>query len=381
MRGKTRRQKKVYLHAFLDGRDTPPKSAATYLAALEKKCAELGRGKIASICGRYYAMDRDNRWDRVQLAYDMLTLGNSEFTAPDAQTALAMAYARNETDEFVLPTCLFKTGEQPVQIHDDDVIIFMNFRADRARQLSRAFLDPNFTGFIRHKLPKLADFVSLTEYAADIPSHIAYPSQSLNNVLGEYLAKLNLKQLRIAETEKYAHVTFFFNGGREEPFVGEDRILVPSPKVATYDLKPEMSAPELTDKLVAAIESNKYDVIICNYANADMVGHSGKLDAAIKAIEALDASLARIIPALQKVGGEMLLTADHGNAEEMFDPSTHQPHTAHTSEPVPLVYLGRPAKFIHADGALCDVTPTLLKIMGLPQPKEMTGKALLELLI
>ncbi len=370
--------KQVYVHAFLDGRDTPPKSAAIYLQALEAKCKALGKGKIASICGRYYAMDRDNRWDRVQLAYDMLTLGKSEFHATSAELGLELAYARNENDEFVKPTCIYQTGEQPITINDNDVIIFMNFRADRARQLSRALTDPHFTDFVRAKRPLLADFVTLTEYAADINAHVAYRSEELKNVLGEYLANLGLKQLRIAETEKYAHVTFFFNGGRETPFAGEDRILVPSPKVATYDLKPEMSAPELTDKLVAAIESGKYDVIICNYANADMVGHSGKLDAAIKAIEALDQSLARLVPALQKVGGEMLVTADHGNAEEMFDPETHQAHTAHTTEPVPLLYMGRPAEFTHDKGALCDVTPTLLTIMGLKQPSEMTGKSLIK---
>jgi 2,3-bisphosphoglycerate-independent phosphoglycerate mutase len=370
---------KIYIHAFLDGRDTPPKSAKAYIQSLEKVCHKIGRGKIASLCGRYYAMDRDKRWERVQQAYDLLTLGKTEFHASTAEQALQQAYDRGETDEFVKATMIAADNKRPITINEGDAVIFMNYRADRARQLTHAFVDASFSGFTRSKTSKLGDFVSLTEYAKNLLPHVAYPPQTIKNSLGEYISQLGLKQLRIAETEKYAHVTFFFNGGIEKPFEGEDRKLILSPKVATYDLKPEMSAPELTDQLVAAIESQKYDLIICNYANADMVGHTGILSAAIKAVEALDNSLAKIIPALQKVGGEALITADHGNVEDMFNHETHQPHTAHTTEPVPFLYVGDRATFTQSEGTLCNVAPSLLTLMGLVQPVEMTAKSLLKL--
>lgn len=367
---------KIFVHAFLDGRDTAPRSAQGYLEKLSACFAELGHGQIASLCGRYYAMDRDKRWDRTALAYEMLTEGKAEYHAQDAFIGLAQAYARSENDEFIKPTWL--DGAQAIT--EGDSVFFMNFRADRARQLTQAFTDKNFIGFTRHSSPKLAEFVTLTEYAKDIHASIAYPPETYKNVLGEYIASLNLKQLRIAETEKYAHVTFFFNGGREAVFKNEERILVPSPKVATYDLKPEMSAPELTEKLIEAIASEKFDLIVCNYANADMVGHSGIMPAAISAVEALDTALSKILPALSAVNGEMLLTADHGNVEKMRDPQTHQAHTAHTSNPVPLVYYGDRQLLFKTDlhGTLCDVAPTLLHLMGLPVPIEMTGQNLFE---
>jgi 2,3-bisphosphoglycerate-independent phosphoglycerate mutase len=369
-----RHAKSVFIHAFLDGRDTPPRSAQASLEALDTLCQQVKCGKIASMIGRYYAMDRDKRWERVQKAYDLLTLGKADFHAKDAVTGLQMAYERGETDEFVKPTLL-----ENATINDGDVVIFMNFRADRAREITRAFVDPDFTGFEREKNPTLADFVSLTEYDATLNTSIAFPPDRLDNILASYLSQKGLRQLRIAETEKYAHVTFFFNGGVETPFTGEDRILIPSPKVATYDLQPEMSAPELTDRLVAEIKSQQYDVIICNFANPDMVGHTGNLPAAIKAIEAIDTCLGKIIPALQSVGGEALITADHGNAEMMFDKTTQQPHTAHTCELVPLIYVGRSAKVVKANGILSDIAPTMLYLMGLTQPAEMTGKSLFEI--
>lgn len=360
----------VYLHAILDGRDTPPRSALASLAHADNLFHETQCGKIASICGRYYAMDRDKRWDRIQLAYDLYTNGIAEFAATSAAEGLEAAYERDEGDEFVKPTVI---GDQATTIHDGDVVIFMNFRSDRARQLSHTFLDETFDGFNRKKSPKLGDFVTLTKYASDIPSNAIYPPMTLQNVFGAYVAKQGLKQLRIAETEKYAHVTFFFNGGQEESFEGEDRILVPSPKVTTYDLQPEMSAYELTDKLVEAIESDKYHTVICNYANADMVGHSGNLKAAIKAIEAIDLCLGRIIAALKNVGGEALITADHGNAELMYDEARKQPHTAHTTNPIPLLYVGRPATIATNNGSLVDIAPTMCQLLGLEQPSEMTG--------
>lgn len=368
---------KLYMHAFLDGRDTPPKSALASIKALENKFATLGVGQIASVTGRYYAMDRDQRWDRVELAYDMLTQGITPFHALNAEQALQSAYERGETDEFVKPTCIHAGTANPITIQNDDVVIFMNYRADRAREMTRTFTEPTFDGFKRKTRPKLAGFVSLTEYAEDINTAIAFAPVNLHNTLGEYIANLHLKQLRIAETEKYAHVTFFFNGGVEQPYAGEDRVLVPSPKVATYDLQPEMSAQELTDKLVTAIETQKYDVIICNYANADMVGHSGILSAAIIAIETLDHCLSRVVKAVTQIGGEMIITADHGNAELMRDDQTHQPHTAHTNEPVPFIYIGRPAVIVKQDGVLADIAPTLLTMMGLPKPVEMTGSSII----
>ena len=363
---------KVYVHAFLDGRDTPPRSAEASLAKFEQHFADSGKGKVASLVGRYFAMDRDNRWDRVETAYNLLTLGQAEFNANTAVEGLNAAYERDENDEFVKAT----TIGDPVRIEDGDAVVFMNFRADRARELTRSFVEPGFDAFARQSVPKLSDFVMLTEYAADIQAPIAFPKVQLVNVMGEWLEKHNKTQLRISETEKYAHVTFFFSGGREALFEGEKRELIPSPQVATYDLQPEMNSTLLTDKLVDAIESQEYDFIVVNYPNGDMVGHTGVFEAAVKACEAVDTCIGRVVDALEKVGGECLITADHGNAEQMADTVSGQAHTAHTSEPVPFIYVGRDAKPV-ADGKLSDVAPTLLHLMGLPQPKEMTGKPLM----
>ena len=370
----TRGVKAIAVHAFLDGRDTPPKSAEPSLARLEARCRELGVARIATVIGRYWAMDRDKRWERVESAYRAITDAQAEFHAPDAHQALAAAYARGETDEFVKPTVL--AGHAPMRA--GDAVVFMNFRADRARQITAAFVRPDFAGFARPRALGLSTYVTLTEYAADLPvGAVAYAPQSMRNTLPEYLAGLGLTQLRIAETEKYAHVTFFLNGGREEPFAGEERVLVPSPKVATYDLKPEMSLPELSEKLCAAIRSRRHDLIVCNIANPDMVGHTGVFEAAVKAVEAVDRALGEIVAALREAGGEMLLSADHGNLEMMRDPDTGQPHTAHTLGPVPLVYLGRPAR-LSAGGALKDLAPSALALMGLQPPAEMTGHSLVE---
>ncbi len=366
--------RRVYLHAFLDGRDTPPRSAADSLAAADAVFAELGCGRVASVVGRYYAMDRDNRWDRIEQAWALLTRAEAPYSAADSREALAAAYAREENDEFVQPT---RIGPADAAIADGDAVLFMNFRADRARQLTRAFVEPGFARFERGPVPALAGFVTTTEYAADLPVACAFPPESLSNVLGDYLAQRGKTQLRIAETEKYAHVTFFFSGGREEAFAGEERLMIPSPDVATYDLKPEMSAPELTDKLVAAIESGDYDLIVCNYANGDMVGHTGVYTAAIKAVEALDQCLGRIESALERSGGQALITADHGNCEQMQDYESGQQHTQHTTEHVPLVYIGsRPLSLDPQGGILADIAPTLLDLMDLPQPDEMTGHSL-----
>jgi 2,3-bisphosphoglycerate-independent phosphoglycerate mutase len=369
---------KVYLHAFLDGRDTPPKSAAASIEKMENKFAEVGGGRFASMIGRYYAMDRDHRWPRIQKAYDLITLGEGEYQAETAMQGLEMAYARGETDEFVKPTAIVPANTRPVKVEDGDVMIFMNYRSDRARQITRPFIEPDFDCFPRKATPKLGRFVSLTEYNSKYDIPVAYPPDRLKNVFGEYISKLGLHQLRIAETEKYAHVTFFFNGGREEPFEFEDRILVQSPDVATYDLKPEMSAPEVTEKLVAAIDTGKYDVIICNYANPDMVGHTGNFEATVKAIEHLDTCIGQVVEAIQKAGGEILITADHGNAEQMRDKETGQPHTAHTTNPVPLIYVGRDFRLEKNGGALSDIAPTMLDLMDLPQPPEMTGHSLID---
>jgi 2,3-bisphosphoglycerate-independent phosphoglycerate mutase len=368
--------KDVLVHAFLDGRDTPPRSAEASLAALEAKCHSLKAGRIASICGRYYAMDRDSRWERVRAGYDLLTRGNSEFRAATAVEGLRAAYARGENDEFVKATAIGASGPR---MNDGDAVVFMNFRADRARQLTRALTDPRFDAFQREHFPKLGYFCSLTSYGDDF-AHIpaAFAPQSVANGFGEYISAKGFKQLRIAETEKYAHVTYFFSGGKESPYAGEERIMVPSPKVATYDLKPEMSAREVTDRLVEAIQSRKFDAIVCNFANSDMVGHTGNLAAATRAIEVLDECIGRATTAMREIGGEVLITADHGNAETMLDTQTGQAHTAHTLNLVPLLYVGRKAK-VAARGALQDVAPTLLTMMGLPQPGEMTGKPLITL--
>jgi len=369
--------KKVYMHAFLDGRDTPPKSAIKSLQKLDEVFAELGTGQTASIIGRYFAMDRDHRWPRVEVAYNLIAHGQAQATATSSTEAIQKAYDRGETDEFVQATSIVAEGEPPVMLEDGDVMVFMNYRSDRARQITRPFIEPDFDQFPLGRKPKLAQFVSLTEYNSEFKIPVAFPSEKMRNVFGEYLAELGMRQLRIAETEKYAHVTFFFNGGVETPFDGEDRVLIQSPQVTTYDMQPEMSAPELTDKLVSAIESETYDVIICNYANPDMVGHTGNFEAAVSAIEALDICLGRVYEAMKKVGGEMIITADHGNAEKMSDHETGQAHTAHTTNLVPLMYIGRKAEMANS-GALADVVPSMIYCMGLDKPTQMTGRSLLE---
>ncbi|MDO8331090.1 MAG: 2,3-bisphosphoglycerate-independent phosphoglycerate mutase [Fluviicoccus sp.] len=368
----------VYVHAFLDGRDTPPKSAMPSLQRMEDAVRATGKGRVASLIGRYFAMDRDNRWDRVEQAYRLLTEGLAVRTAATAMAGLDAAYAAGENDEFVKATVIAAEGEQPVVLADGDAVVFMNFRADRAREITRAFVDEEFTGFTRSLRPQLAAWVMLTQYASSIKAPVAYAPASLHNTLGEYLASLGKTQLRIAETEKYAHVTFFFSGGREDLYPGEQRILVPSPQVATYDLQPEMSAFEVTDKLVAAIQSGDFDVLVCNYANGDMVGHTGVFEAAVKAVEALDVCLGRLYEAVKASGGEMLITADHGNVEQMVDYENDQPHTAHTCEFVPFVYVGGRKAVIRSGGVLSDVAPTLLNLMGVPVPPEMTGKNLVQ---
>ena len=363
---------RVVVHAFLDGRDTPPRSAEASLRALQARCDALGNAQVATVGGRYYGMDRDQRWERVRRAWDAMVDAHSEHRAADALAALEAAYARGENDEFVAPTVL--DGAQPMR--DGDAVVFMNFRADRARQLSAAFVDPAFAGFSARR-PALSRFVCLTEYDARLPAPLAFAPDDLCHTFGEVVSAAGLSQLRIAETEKYAHVTFFFSGGREAPFAGEQRILVPSPKVATSDLQPEMSCPELTAELVEAIEGQNFDVIVCNIANPDMVGHSGILDAAIAAAQAVDVAIGKVSAAVRGVGGALLITADHGNLEMMRDPATGQPHTAHTVGPVPLVYIGERAVRLREGGALRDVAPTLLALLGLPQPIEMSGQSLL----
>ena len=368
---------RIYIHAFLDGRDTPPISAVPYLAAVEDKIKALGVGKIASVSGRFYSMDRDKRWERVAPAYEMLVNGVGEFTEATASEALHNAYARKESDEFVKCTVIHQPNEPALRLEDGDAVVYMNFRSDRARQMTDAILNTDFAGFARSRVPKLHAYFTLTQH--DVNQTKATPiftQTAVPNTFGEYLQNCNLTQLRIAETEKYPHVTFFFNGGEETVFKGEDRIMVPSPKVATYDLQPEMSAAEVTDKLVRAINSKQYNAIICNYANGDMVGHSGILAAAVKAVQTLDTCVGRVVAAAQSVGAEVIITADHGNAEAMFDYTANQAHTQHTVNLVPLIYVGRPALLANT-GALSDIAPTLLAIMGLPQPTEMTGKNLI----
>lgn len=368
-----------YLHAILDGRDTPPQSALTSLQRIDALHRQLGHGKIVSLIGRYYAMDRDQRWERTKKAYDLIAEGRSDYHAETAELALMNAYARGEKDEFVKPTTIHNPDESPITIQSGDVVIFMNFRADRARQLSHALIDNAFNHFDRNKKPLLSCYVTLTEYDKLLDAKVAFTPIDLKNTLGEFLSKHHQRQLRIAETEKYAHVTYFLNGGVEQPYPLEERILIPSPKIATYDLKPEMSAIELTDQLVKAIQSQQYDVIVCNYANPDMIGHTGIELAAHKAVTTIDHCMDRVIQTLQQVGGEALITADHGNIECMYDDTHHQPHTAHTTNPVPLLYVGRTAHFTQPMGSLDDVAPTLLYLMGLKPPSEMTGKNLLKL--
>ena len=368
---------KVYIHAFLDGRDTPPISAAPYIAKLEETIKSLGVGKIVSLSGRFYSMDRDKRWPRVETAYALITEGIGEFTYPTAAEGLQAAYAREESDEFVKATAIRKPGEDPIRLEDGDLVVYMNFRSDRARQLTHAILSEQFDGFHRRHVPKLAGYYTLTMHdKKELKATAIFPPFTVKNTLGEYLSAQGLTQLRIAETEKYPHVTFFFNGGEETVFPGEDRILVPSPQVDTYDLKPEMSAFEVTDRLEEAILSKKYNAIICNYANGDMVGHTGNIQAAIKAIETLDTCVGRVVKAMQSIGGEVIITADHGNAELMLDVENNQSHTQHTTNLVPLIYVGRKAT-LREGGALSDLAPTLLHMMGVAQPAEMTGKSLI----
>jgi 2,3-bisphosphoglycerate-independent phosphoglycerate mutase len=362
----------ICVHAFLDGRDTPPRSAEASIRRMQGLLESLPGARFGTVCGRYYAMDRDKRWDRVERAYRAIVEGQADFIAPDGLQALHEAYARDENDEFVQPTLI--AGARGVSA--GDAVLFVNFRADRARELTMAIVDDAFDGFDRAK-PDLAGFVCMTEYMAGLPVAVAFPPDSLPRLLGAELADHGLRQLRIAETEKYAHVTFFFNGGEEQPFPLEERILVPSPKIATYDLQPEMSAPELTDRLVEAIHSGRFDVIVCNVANPDMVGHTGSLEAAIRAVQAVDDCLAAVLQAIDATGGELLVTADHGNIEQMADPISGQRHTAHTTNPVPLVFHGRPA-VIANHGSLRDIAPTMLALLGLAQPEEMTGRCLLD---
>jgi 2,3-bisphosphoglycerate-independent phosphoglycerate mutase len=367
----------VAVHAFLDGRDTPPKSAEGYVAKFLADVAGCPSVRIATISGRYYAMDRDRRWDRVAKAYEALVAAKGEH-ASDPKTAIEQSYAAGKNDEFVLPTIIGDFAG----MKDGDGVICANFRADRVREILTALLDPDFKEFPRARVPRFAAAAGVAEYSEKLKHHLLtlFPPEALTDTFGEVVSHAGLKQLRIAETEKYAHVTFFFNGGREEEFPGETRILVPSPKVATYDLKPEMSAPEVTDKLVEAIDSGRFDVVVVNYANTDMVGHSGDLQAAIKAVEAVDSCLGRLADAVKRAGGTLLITADHGNAEMMRDPATGQPHTAHTTNPVPLLLVNPPPSVAGiSDGRLSDVAPTLLRLLGLPQPKAMTGHALLKL--
>ncbi len=368
---------KVFVHCFLDGRDTPPASGKDFIQALNDEMEKIGVGQIASVMGRYYAMDRDNRWDRVEKAYNAMTKGEG-VQAECAVCAVKESYENDVTDEFVVPTVVVKDGQPVGRIQDGDSIIFFNFRPDRAREITRAFCDDEFTGFAREKKLDVT-YVCFTDYDETIQNKIvAFHKVSISNTFGEFLAAHNMTQARIAETEKYAHVTFFFNGGVEEPNKGEDRILVKSPKVATYDLKPEMSAYEVCDKLVEAIKSGKYDVIIINFANPDMVGHTGVEDAAIKAIEAVDECVGKAVAAIKEVDGQMFICADHGNAEQLVDYKTGEPFTAHTTNPVPFLLVNAdPAYSLREGGCLADIAPTLIELMGMEQPAEMTGKSLL----
>ncbi len=368
---------KVYIHAFLDGRDVPPKAALEDIRELAAFCRENGNTKIATVSGRYYAMDRDKRWERTKLAYDALTLGVAPFTVLNPVDAVSEAYSRGETDEFVKPTVVTDSKGQPITIiKDNDSVIFFNFRPDRARQLTWAFMNKDFEGFQREVRPQV-HYVCMAQYDETMDLPIAYPPEELENVLGEILSKHGFSQLRIAETEKYAHVTFFLNGGVEKCYEGEDRCLIPSPKIATYDLKPEMSAYEVTDEVIKRIESGKYDTIILNFANMDMVGHTGIFEAAVAAVEAVDICVGRIVETLTKVGGVVLITADHGNAEQMEDPNTGQPHTAHTSNPVKCIYVGDGEVKALKNGKLCDLSPTLLELLNIKKPEEMTGESLI----
>lgn len=361
---------RVYIHTFLDGRDVPPTSGADFMQALENEIKEIGVGSIATIMGRFYAMDRDNAWDRVQKAYDAIVKGEG-VQENDAVAAVKNSYENNVTDEFVIPTVVDKNG----RVKENDSVIFFNFRPDRARQITRTFVDPGFNGFERTYFP--VNFVCMTQYDESMPNvTVAYPPESLEMTFGEYISKKGLTQLRIAETQKYAHVTFFFNGGEEQQFEGEDRILIKSPDVATFDMKPEMSAYEVTDAVVEAIDDEKFDVIILNYANCDMVGHTGIIDAAVKAVESVDECVGRTVNAILKKNGQVIITADHGNADCLIDPVTKAPFTAHTTNPVPMILIGAGDVKLKM-GRLCDLCPTMLDLMGLEKPEQMTGESLI----
>ena len=366
----------VYVHCFLDGRDTPPASAETYVAELQEKMKEKGVGKIASLSGRFYAMDRDKRWQRVQKCYDALVNGEGE-KAGDPIKAIEDSYQKEVFDEFVVPTVMCNGNEPVAKIEENDSVIFFNFRPDRAREITRALVDPEFDGFETKKMNLY--YVCFTSYDETMPNvHIAFKKEPLKNTFGEVISEAGLTQLRIAETEKYAHVTFFFNGGEEKQYPGEDRILVPSPKVETYDMKPEMSAYEVTDKVCEALENDKYDVVILNFANTDMVGHTGSLQAAIKAVEAVDECVGKIVKIIEEKQGNLLITADHGNAEQMIDYKTGEPHTAHTTNPVPIILVTANKEYkLKENGKLADLAPTMLDLMGIKQPEEMTGESLL----
>ena len=366
----------VYVHCFLDGRDTPPASAETYIAELQEKMKEKGVGKIASLSGRFYAMDRDKRWQRVQKCYDALVNGEGE-KAGDPIKAIEDSYQKEVFDEFVVPTVMCNGNEPVAKIEENDSVIFFNFRPDRAREITRALVDPEFDGFETKKMNLY--YVCFTSYDETMPNvHIAFKKEPLKNTFGEVISEAGLTQLRIAETEKYAHVTFFFNGGEEKQYPGEDRILVPSPKVETYDMKPEMSAYEVTDKVCEALENDKYDVVILNFANTDMVGHTGSLQAAIKAVEAVDECVGKIVKIIEEKQGNLLITADHGNAEQMIDYKTGEPHTAHTTNPVPIILVTADKEYkLKENGKLADLAPTMLDLMGIKQPEEMTGESLL----
>lgn len=367
---------KVYLHGFMDGRDTPPTSGKSYVEEIEDYLKELNNGHIASLSGRYYAMDRDNRWERIKLAYDAMVNGEGEY-CDSAIKAMEKSYNDNKTDEFVLPVVITEDGKPVATIKNNDSIIFFNFRPDRAREMTRALNDEVFNGFERERL-KL-NFITMTQYDKTIENvKIAYLPQSYENTLGEYISGLGKKQLRMAETEKYAHVTFFFNGGVEAPNPGEDRVMIQSPKVATYDLKPEMSAYELTEELINRIESDVYDLIIVNYANPDMVGHTGVFEAAVKAVETVDECMGKVVDKVLAKGGSVFVTADHGNAEQMIDYSTGKPMTAHTTDPVPFIHVSNTTSGLRSGGRLCDIAPTLLDEMGIEKPEEMSGVSLIE---
>jgi 2,3-bisphosphoglycerate-independent phosphoglycerate mutase len=370
--------KDVYIHALLDGRDVPPANAKEYINALEVKCRKLELGKVATIMGRYWGMDRDKRWDRVERAYNAMVFGEGLKSA-SAIGAVTQSYEKDETDEFVQPTIIVGQGDIPVAaVKDGDSVIFFNFRPDRAREITRAFVDEDFSGFVRKPGRPKVHYVCMTQYDKTIDASIAFKPQTLTNTMGEYISKKGLKQLRIAETEKYAHVTFFFNGGVEVPNPGEERVLIPSPQVATYDLKPEMSAVEVTDAVLKEIESGIFDVIVLNFANPDMVGHTGIMEAAVKAVETIDYCLARIVDEIRWKKGIILITADHGNVEQMTDCETGQPHTAHTVNPVPFIYVNDTQKNVRLEaGKLEDIVPTMLMLLGLEIPTEMTGKCLI----